>query len=125
MCLFVLDFFFFTLCCSGLVLVEISFRFVFRSDLSRVRVRLLFLLLFVSVVVVVWWTKSIWTVHIYLYFEWPLNESPFGLMHSACLNCISQSHVKRREFPSTVSLLIVSEIPSFACHEKLTWFLSE
>lgn len=59
------------------------------------------------------------------YFEWPLNEIPFGLMHSACLNCISQSHVKRRKFPSTVSLLIVSEIPSFACHEKLTLFLSE
>lgn len=115
-------FHFMLLSCPNLVLVEISFRFVFRSDLSRVRVRLLFLLIFFSVVVVV----SVDEIHLDCqYFEWPLNEIPFGLMHSACLNCISQSHVKRRKFPSTVSLLIVSEIPSFACHEKLTLFLSE
>lgn len=115
-------FHFMLLSCPNLVLVEISFRFVFRSDLSRVRVRLLFLLLFFFGCC----CCLVDEIHLDCqYFEWPLNEIPFGLMHSACLNCISQSHVKRRKFPSTVSLLIVSEIPSFACHEKLTLFLSE
>lgn len=125
MCLFVLDFFFFTLCCSlARILFWLKFHFV--SFFVQIWAEFVFDYYFFCYFFFGCCCCLVDEIHLDCqYFEWPLNEIPFGLMHSACLNCISQSHVKRRKFPSTVSLLIVSEIPSFACHEKLTLFLSE